>query len=94
MDLDVQLMAYAWNLAYARELTVDLEPDQWTWHGGPGLENHAAWTIGHLISGSDYLAWDLGLEREMTEDWKDLFERNGPGDPRLPTRELARYPSG
>lgn len=93
-DRDAMLRAYAWNLAYARQLTADLSPDQWTFHAGKGLENHAAWTLGHLVTGSDLLAEDLGLMREVPESWRDLFERRGPGDPRLPTRDPSAYPEG
>ncbi|MEZ6197003.1 MAG: DinB family protein [Planctomycetota bacterium] len=93
MSIASALRAYAWNLAYAEALTRDLTEAQWTWDGGPGLENHAAWTIGHLVSGSDILAEDLGLAREMSQEWRELFERRGPGDPRLPSRD-ARYPDG
>ncbi len=93
-DRDSILMAYAWNLLYARQMTADLSADQWTRHGGPGLENHATWTLGHLVTGSDMLAEDLGLKREAPETWRELFERRGPGDPRLPTRDLEAYPPG
>ena len=51
--------------AIARALVADLTPAQCTEPGGPGLENHPAWTIGHLVSGADILAEDLGLERDM-----------------------------
>jgi len=94
MNDDDVLRAYAWNLAYARELTADLTLEQWTHHGGPGLENHACWTIGHLVTGSDILAEDLGLERTVAEEWRALFERRGPGDPRLPSRDSSEYPPG
>jgi uncharacterized damage-inducible protein DinB len=56
------------------------------------LENHPAWTIGHLVTGSDILAEDLGLERDLPEGWRELFERRGPGDPRLPDPDRDAYP--
>ncbi|MEZ5064964.1 MAG: DinB family protein [bacterium] len=90
---DVSLRAYAWNLRYAEALTSDLEPESWTRGAGPGLENHATWTIGHLVTGSDLLAEDLGLAREVSEEWRHLFERRGPGDPRLPDPDPAAYPA-
>lgn len=93
-DRDSILLAYAWNLRYAGYLTADLSEQQWTQHGGPGLENHATWTLGHLVTGSDMLAEDLGLERQAPEAWRELFERRGPGDERLPTRDIANYPAG
>lgn len=88
------LRAYAWNFRYARELTDDLTPELWTRDAGAGLENHAAWTLGHLASGSDLLAEDLGLERTLPDAWRELFERRGPGDPRLPDRDPSAYPDG
>ncbi len=94
MQRNTLLQAYAWNLQYARQLTADLSPDQWTHHGGAGLENHATWTLGHLVTGSDILAEDLGLEREVSARWRELFERRGPGDPRLPSRDVAAFPAG
>ncbi|MHC4938639.1 MAG: DinB family protein [Planctomycetota bacterium] len=84
------LSAFAWNLRYAEELVADLDDASWCEPGGPGLENHPAWTLGHLVSGADMLAEDLGLAPEISPEWRALFERRGPGDPRRP--EDARYP--
>lgn len=83
---------YAWNLEYARALVADLSETQCTESLGPGLENHPAWTIGHLVTGSDILAFDLGLERDLPEGWRELFQRRGPGDPRLPDPDRNAYP--
>lgn len=90
--MDEILRLYAWNLQYARALVADLVPEQCTESGGPGLENHPAWTIGHLVSGADILAEDLGLERDMPAGWGSLFERRGPGDPRRPDPDTGAYP--
>jgi uncharacterized damage-inducible protein DinB len=56
------------------------------------LENHPAWTIGHLVTGADILAYDLGLDRDLPEGWEELFQRRGPGDPRLPDPDRNAYP--
>jgi len=90
--MESAIRLYAWNLQYAKALVKDLSEEQYTESGGPGLENHPAWTIGHLVTGSDMLAEDLGLERDVPEDWRELFERRGPGDPRLPDAERDAYP--
>jgi len=87
------LRHYAWNLRFARALVVDLTAEQCTSAGGAGLENHPAWTIGHLASAADMLAEDLGLKRDLPDRWRELFERRGPGDPRLPDPDAAAYPS-
>jgi len=86
------LRLFAWNLQYARALVEGLTASQCTETGGPGLENHPAWTIGHLVTGADILAEDLGLERDLPGGWRELFERRGPGDPRLPAADPASYP--
>lgn len=87
------LRCYSWNLQYAEALVADLSEDDWARSAGAGLENHPAWTLGHLVSGSDILAEDLGLPRDMPAEWVELFERRGPGDPRLPESDPAAYPS-
>jgi hypothetical protein len=93
-DAGSVLRIYAWNLLYAEALVADLAPGDWTAPGGPGLENHPAWTIGHLVTGADILAQDLGLPGDVPDGWRDLFQRRGPGDPRLPDPDPAAYPRG
>jgi len=90
--MESAIKLYAWNLQYAQALVSDLSAEQCTESSGPGLENHPAWTIGHLVAGSDMLAEDLGLERDLPEGWRQLFERRGPGDPRLPDPQRESYP--
>lgn len=90
--MEEAIRIYAWNLQYAKALVADLSDAQCTEGGGPGLENHPAWTIGHLVTGSDLLAEDLGLERDLPPGWQELFERRGPGDPRLPDADPGTYP--
>jgi hypothetical protein len=92
--METILRSYAWNLTYAGALVADLAPADWTTPAGPGLENHPAWTLGHLVTGSAILAEDLGLERDLPGGWADLFERRGPGDPRLPITDPGVYPPG
>ena len=91
--MESAIRLYAWNLKYATALVSDLTPAQCTESGGPGLENHPAWTIGHLVTSSDMLAEDLGLERDLPEEWRETFERRGPGDPRLPDTGGDAYPA-
>ena len=84
---------YDFNLEYARILVHDLKADQMTVIPANGLENHPAFTLGHLVSGSALLAEDLGGEFEMPDKWADLFLRKGPGDPRKPDPDKSKYPS-
>jgi hypothetical protein len=93
MDGAEALRSYAWNLLYAHALVRDLPAGQWTAPGGPGLENHPAWTLGHLCTGANLLAQDLGLPDDLPDGWTELFQRCGPGDPRLPAPDPAAYPS-
>ena len=89
-DVESSIRAYAWNLQYAGALVADLDQEEWACSAGSGLENHPAWVLGHLISGADILAEDLGLPRDMPLAWIDLFERRGPGDPGL-SGHTARF---
>lgn len=83
---------YDFNLAYAKALVAELSESQMTSIPTQGLENHPAWTLGHLVSGSAILAEDLGAELDLPEGWKELFLRRGPGDPRKPLLDVV-YPS-
>ncbi|MHC4924041.1 MAG: DinB family protein, partial [Planctomycetota bacterium] len=86
------LNVFAWNLRYAEALVSDLSQEDATTPGGPGLENHPAWTLGHLVTGANLQAQELGLDDDLPDGWADVFQRRGPGDPRLPDEE-AEYPS-
>jgi len=87
------LRQYAFNLAYAGRLVDDLSDEQMTLPGDAGLENHPAFTLGHLVSGSAGMAEDLGAPFDMPVGWAELFLRKGPGDPRLPDPDGTKYPS-
>jgi hypothetical protein len=89
---DSVLRAYRWNLRYAEALVADLCGEDAVEPGPPGLENHPAWTLGHLVTGANLLAESLGLEDDLPDGWRELFERRGPGDPRVPEADAARYP--
>lgn len=93
MNLEPLLRQYEWNLAYADTLTGDVDATLWAVSGGPGLENHPAWTLGHLVTGSALVAADLGVAPELPDGWQALFERRGPNDPRRPDEDATRYPS-
>lgn len=84
---------YDFNLEYARKLVEDLNQEQMTIIPSIGLDNHPAFTLGHLVSGSAMLAEDLGAKFEMPESWMELFSRKGPGDPRKPDKDISKFPS-
>jgi len=93
MIIESIIVQYDFNLKYASALVHDLKEDQMTIIPANGLDNHPAFTLGHLVSGSALLAEDLGAAFEMPEDWVDLFLRKGPGDPRKPNPDKSKYPS-
>lgn len=92
MNIEHIIHQYDFNLLYAKELVRDLTEPEMTTIPASGLENHPAFTLGHLVSGSAMLAEDLGASFEMPESWKELFSRNGPGDPRKPDSDSGKYP--
>ena len=93
MTIESIIAQYDFNLEYAKALVHDLTVDQMTIIPTTGLENHPAFTLGHLVSGSALLVEDLGGEFEMPDKWADLFLRKGPGDPRKPDPDKGKYPS-
>jgi len=93
MIIKAIIKQYDFNLAYAKALVNDLTDKQMTTIPANGLENHPAFTLGHLISGCAVLAEDLDAKFEMPENWKELFLRKGPGDSRKPEPDKNKYPS-
>ena len=84
---------YDFNLDYAKKLVEDLNHSQKPILPSNGLDNHHAFTHGHLVTGSAMLAEDLGAKFEMPDNWADLFLRKGPGDPRKPDKDISKFPS-
>lgn len=85
------IKSYNFNLLYANELVKDIDDDLITKVPGKGFENHAAFTLGHLISGSALISKYLGGPYDFKPEWEDLFRRTGPGDARLPKTESNLY---
>lgn len=92
MTKETIIRQFDFNLSYAEELVSDLSESQMTEVPSKGFENHPAFTLGHLITGSAGLVEDLGGTFDMDDKWKDLFLRKGPGDPRLPEPDRSAYP--
>lgn len=93
MTIESIIRQYDFNLSYAKALVEDLSESQMTTVPANGLENHPAFTLGHLISGSALIAEDMGAKFEMPDGWSELFLRKGPGDPRKPDPDKSKYPS-
>ncbi len=84
---------FDFNLRYAKALVQDISAEQMTQTPADGLENHPAWTLGHLVSACALIAEDMGAEFVMPDKWPELFLRNGPRDPRRPEKDAQKYPS-
>jgi len=87
------ISSYQFNLEYAKILVDDLSDEWMTYTPAKGLENHPAFTLGHLVSGAALTAKYLGGPYELPKDWEILFKRNGPGDPTLPDPDPSKYPN-
>lgn len=90
---NVLINTYAFNLRYANVLVEDVEEAQMTQSPGEGLENHPAFTLGHLASAAALTVKYLGGAYQFNPDWEPLFRRKGPGDPRRPEKNAALYPT-
>ncbi len=87
------LKSYSFNLLYSKELVVDIDESKMAISPGVGFENHASFTLGHLVSGSALTAKYLGGLYEFNPEWEELFRRKDPGDPRKPNNDKDLYPS-
>jgi hypothetical protein len=90
---DYLLNLYHFNLKYAHMLVEDVEEKFMTHSPSTGLENHPAFTLGHLISAAALTSKYLGGPYTFDPKWEQLFRRRGPGDPTLPEKNAALYPS-
>ncbi|MCX6312117.1 MAG: DinB family protein [Bacteroidetes bacterium] len=81
------------NLAYAKKLVQDINEEQMTIKPGIGLENHPAFTLGHIVTSYANLVNLLTGEFILADGFKEAFQRNGPGDPTLPSEDSNFYPS-
>lgn len=93
INLDAIIKQYDFNLAYAKELVRDLSNEQMTIVPSAGFENHPAFTLGHLVSGSAMLLEDMGAAFEMRNDWVEIFARKGPRDQTRPDNVVSKYPT-
>jgi len=89
---DLILKSYSFQLLYAGKLVDDVNEDQMAVSPAGGLENHPAFTLGHLVSAAALTSKYLGGPFELDPEWERLFRRKGPGDPILPEPDTALYP--
>ncbi len=90
---EIILKQYRFNLAFAEKLVDDIPEELMCRTPSEGLENHPAFTLGHLVTAAAKTVEDLGGNAEVPDGWADLFLRKGPGDPRTPVKDISLYPS-
>jgi hypothetical protein len=78
---------YAFNLSFLKMLVDDVEEEKMCQQPG-GLVNHPAWTLPHLVTGSEFAGQLLGLEPLIAQDWFDKYGRGS-----TPSTDPADYPS-
>jgi uncharacterized damage-inducible protein DinB len=81
------------NRAYAKKSVEDVSESQMTIKPAAGLDNHPAFTLGHLTTSYANLMNNLTGEYILASGFKEVFLRSGPGDPTLPAPDAAAYPS-
>ena len=59
------------SLAFMRELIADLSDEEMVLQP-PGVPNHAAWTLGHVIHSCQAIAGELGVVPWLPDDWEIL----------------------
>ena len=80
------------NEGHLKLIVADLSHEQLTTCPAMGLENHPAWTIGHLFDASEMCCEMLGGKNNLSEEWQQLFRRTGPGDTTIPSSDASLYP--
>jgi len=60
------------TLVFMRQLVADL-PDEEMVLQPPGVPNHAAWTLGHVIHSCEAMAAELGTGPWLARDWESFF---------------------
>ena len=75
------------TVAFMQESVADLSDEDIVLQP-PGVPNHAAWTLGHVIHSCQAMAGELGVEPWLPGDWESQF---GYGS--SPTAVVSQYPS-
>jgi uncharacterized damage-inducible protein DinB len=60
------------TVAFLRDSVADLSEEEIVLQP-PGVPNHAAWTLGHVIHSFHALAGELGVEPWLPGDWESQF---------------------
>lgn len=81
------LACFDYGLRFVRRSVADLSESEMCVQP-PGVPNHAFWTLGHLITGCQGIATELGTDPWLPPDWEATF---GYGS--SPVADSARYPT-
>lgn len=60
------------TVAFLRDSVADLSDGDMVLHP-PGVPNHAAWTLGHVIHSFEATAGEIGVEPWLPGDWESRF---------------------
>jgi uncharacterized damage-inducible protein DinB len=75
------------TVAFMQESVADLSDEDLVLQP-PGVPNHAAWTLGHVIHSCQAIAGELGVEPWLPSEWESQF---GYGS--SPTAVVPQHPS-
>jgi hypothetical protein len=86
-DRETILAAFRFTLGYAEKLAADLSDEELAVQPHAGM-NHAAWTLGHVALGSDFVALLLAAPTVTDKRWMATY---GPRS--MPVSDRSRYAS-
>jgi uncharacterized damage-inducible protein DinB len=75
------------SVTFVQELVADLSDEDLVLQP-PGVPNHAAWTLGHIVHSCQAMAGELGVEPWLPHEWE---LRYGYGS--LPSALASEYPT-
>lgn len=80
------LRSFETTIGFVEKSVADLSEQEMV-EQPPGVPNHAAWTLGHIIFSCQGVAMELDQQAWLPEDWESAF---GYGSTPLP--DVSRYP--
>lgn len=70
--MDEMLRVFEYTIQFVRQSVEDLTEEERLGQP-PGVPNHAAWTLGHLIFCCQGMATEVGGGSWLPEDWESRF---------------------
>ncbi len=84
--IDEMIRALEYTVRFMDQSVDDLSDEEMV-QQPPGVPNHAAWTLGHIVHACHAMATELGTDPWLPEDWESVF---GYGS--KPVAEVGEYP--